>query len=95
MIRKVLIATATAALIATGAALGSPTSASAAVYIGGPQFGIHIGPTHRHWQHRDRVCRPVFKTQRWRDRWGRLHYSRVIVGHRCYWTYRRGWDGRY
>lgn len=95
MFKQTLIGTIAAGFIATGTMVGAPATASAAVYFGGPHWGVRIGPDHRHWRHRHRVCRPVFRWHHWRDRWGRWHNRRVIVGHRCHWTYGRPWHGDY
>ena len=76
MMKKTLIATATAGLIAAGAMVGTTSTASAAgVYFGGPGWSVGIGdgPGWRGPQRPHRVCEPVFRTVRWWDRWGRPH----------------------
>jgi len=94
MMKKTLIATATAGLIATGAMIGTTSTASAAVYFGGPGWSIGIGAPNWQRERPHRVCTPVFRTERWRDYWGRMHQRRVVVRQECHWTYGRrdGWQ---
>jgi hypothetical protein len=81
MMKKTLIATATAGLIAVGAMVGTTSTASAAgVYFGGPGWSVGIGGPG--WGPQ-RECRPIFKTVRWWDRWGRPHFKQVVVGRDC------------
>ena len=79
MLKKTLIATATAGLIAAGAPpVGTATTASAA--------GVYFGPARAGaWRHRRPrpgssaaapVCQPVFKTVKWCDRWGKPHFKK-------------------
>ena len=102
MMKKTLIATATAGLIAAGTMIATTSAASAdGIRFGGPgwSIGINDGPSWR-GDRPHRVCRPVFETRHWRDRWGRMHFKRVVVGRDCRWGHdwrrwghdRRGWD---
>ncbi len=96
MLKKTLIATATAGLISAGALVGTATTAAAhgpggpggGVQFGGPGWSVQFGFGN---QHRPRqVCRPVFQTVKWWDRWGRPHFKRVVVRQECNWVYRPG-----
>jgi hypothetical protein len=87
--KKTLIATATAGLIAAGAMVGITSTASAASFqFGGPgwSFGMSDG---YHSRHHMRECRPIIKTVSWRDYRGYPHYKKVVVGQNC------GWGGGY
>jgi hypothetical protein len=92
MLKKTLLATATAGMIAAGA-LATAGSAAAAPHgpYGGPnggfQFGgpnwtfqFNAGPRH----HPKRICKPVFRQVKWWDRYGRPHWKRVAVGRKCF-----------
>ena len=93
MLKKTLIATAAAGMIAAGAMVGTASTASAAsFYFGAPGFGFRIGHPYRYGH---RVCHPVFRIRRWFDRYGRPHHRRVIVGRRCHWTYGRDYYGHH
>ena len=98
MLKKTLIAAGTAGLIATGAMVGTTGTASAAgIAFGGPgwQVGIGTGPGPGWgWNARrpHQVCRPVFKTVRWWDRWHQPHFKRVVVRQTCTWTYGPGYN---
>lgn len=97
MIKQTLIATATAGLIAVGAMVGTTGTASAAtVHFGGPGWSVGIGGPAFGPQRPHRVCKPVFKTVRWWDNWGRPHFKRVVVRQECRWAYgpQGGWGGR-
>ena len=98
MMKKTLIATATAGLIAAGAMVATTGTASAAgVYFGGPGWSVGSNDGHS-WRgdrpHRE--CRPVLKTVRWWDNWGHPHFKQVVVGQDCRWDHgpRDGWDHR-
>ena len=96
MLKKTLIATATAGMIATGA-LATTTSASAAppgpayggIQFGGPGWSVGIGfPGYpappRFRPHR--VCEPVFKRViQWQH--GHRQWRVIKVGERCRWVY--------
>ena len=72
--KKTLIATATAGLIAAGAMVGTTSTASAAgMYFSGPGWGVGIGGPGWGMQRPHPDCRPVFQTVRWWDDWGRPH----------------------
>ncbi len=73
--KKTLIATATAGLIAVGALVGTTSTASTA---GGPSGGPGYS-THSPQQQ----CRPVFKTVRWLDKQGHRHFKKVVVRQKC------------
>ncbi len=89
MMKKTLIATATAGLIAAGAMVGTTSTASAAsIYFGGPGWSVGVGGPGWGPQRLHKVCKPVFKTVRWHDRWGRLHINKVVVRQTCHWTHR-------
>lgn len=84
MFKRTLLATATAGMIAAGAMIGTTGTASAdGVYFGGPGWSVGINDGH-HWRP-GRECHPVFRTERWWDRWGRPHFRRVYAGERCRW----------
>jgi hypothetical protein len=88
MLKKTLIATATAGLISVGALVGTAGTASAAsITFGGPGWHVGIGNGPNWGGPRPRqVCQPVFKTVRWWDRWGRPHFKRVVVRQECHWV---------
>ena len=88
MLKKTFIATATAGLIAAGALVGTATSASAAgVYFGGPGWSVGIGGPGWGPQRPHQVCKPVFKTVKWWDHWGKPHFKKIVVSQRCWWSY--------
>ncbi len=95
MMKKTLIATATAGLIAAGTMVATTGTASAAgMYFGGPGWSVGIGDGEGHgWRrhHARQVCEPVYRTVRWWDHWGRPHVRQVVVDQECHWT--RGWGG--
>lgn len=77
MLKKTLLATATAGLIAAG----TMTTASAAPYHpshGSPSiyFGFNFGPS---MSPPPPVCRPVYKKVKWWDRYGHAHWRTVKV----------------
>ena len=95
MMKKTLIATATAGLIAAGAMVGTTSTASAAgVYFGGPGWSVGIGGPGFGPQRPHQVCQPVFKSVRWWDRYGRPHIRQVVVRQECHWAFGPGggWD---
>ena len=95
MMKKTLIATATAGLIAAGAMVATTGTASAAsITFGGPGWSVGIGdgPGWR-GERPHRVCKPIFKTVRWWDHWGRPHLKRVVVGRDCRWGGPGPWYG--
>ncbi len=77
MLKKTLLATATAAVIAGGALAATATGASASPYGGGYGGGYGGSPQ----QHQ--VCTPITKTVHWTDRWGRPHAYTKVVGQKC------------
>jgi hypothetical protein len=83
MLKKTLIATATAGLIAAGG-LATATGASAAPVTGAIHVGIATAGYHAPWFRPHRVCQPVFKRVSY---WYHGHrHSRVIkTGVRCRW----------
>ncbi len=88
MLKKTLIATATAGLIAAGAMVGTASTASAAsIHFNGPGWSFGLGDGHR-WHPDMRQCRPIVRTVRWWDRWGNPHYRQVVVGRDCGWDHR-------
>ncbi len=96
MMKKTLIATATAGLIAAGTMVATTSTASAAsVHFGGPGWSVGISDGYG-WRgdRPQRACRPVFETRRWWDRWGQPHFKRIVVGQDCRWGHGRrgGWD---
>ena len=88
MLKKTLIATAAAGLLSVGALTATTSAASAAgIYFGGPGWSVGIGgPTFGPYRPH-RVCKPVYKTVKWWDRWHRPHFRKVVVRQTCYWTY--------
>ncbi len=84
MLKKTLIATATAGLIAAGAMAATTTTAAAdGFYFGGPGWSFGIGnPGWRGYQPHP-VCKPIIKTVRAWDRWGRPYVQQVVVGRDC------------
>ena len=85
MMKKTLIAAATAGLIAVGALVGTTSTASAAgVPLGGPGYST---------QKPHQECRPVYKTVRWWDKQGHRHFKKVVIRQKCYQTYGPGGDG--
>ncbi len=91
MFKKALLATATAGLIAAGATVATTGTASAeGIYMGGPGWSVGIG-NGPYW-HPGRECRPIFRTVRWWDQWGGIHFRRVYAGQDCRWYGpRRDW----
>lgn len=85
MLKKTLIATATAGLIAAGSLAASTGAASASgFYVGGPNFSFGFNsPSFVPRPHK--VCQPVFRTVQW-WKFGRMHTSVVKVGEKCFWT---------
>lgn len=95
MLKKTLLATATAGLIAAG----TMTTASAAPYhsgpgffFGGPGWGVQVGPV----MPPPPMCRPVTKQVKWWDRFGRPHWRTVTVRecpppHHHHYNYGPGW----
>ena len=95
MMKKTLIATATAGLIAAGTMVATTGTASAAtVRFGGPGWSVGISDGYGWRNDRPRrVCTPVFETRRWRDNWGRVHFKRIVVGRDCRWGHdQRRWN---
>jgi hypothetical protein len=95
MLKKTLIATATAGLIAAGSLVGTAGSASAAgIQFGGPGWhvGIGGGPGWG-WNKPRYVCQPVFKKVKFWDRWGRPYFKTVAVSQHCFWTFGGPWGG--
>lgn len=88
MLKKTLIAAATAGLIGLGM-VGTTTSASAAgtsAQFGGPGWSVTIGSGNYNpgYQfHPQKFCQPVLKNVKWWDRFGRPHWSQVVVGQKC------------
>ena len=83
MMKKTLIATATAGLIAAGAMVATTGTASAAASISAAPAGASASATRLRPQRPQRECRPVLKTVRWWDNWGRPHFKQVVVGQDC------------
>lgn len=94
MLKKTLIAAATAGLIAAGS-LATATAASAAgpspafgggITFGGPGWSVGFGAPGFHGPRPHRVCQPVFKRVSWS--WYGHRYWRVIkVGETCHWVF--------
>jgi len=76
MLKKTLIATTTAGLIAAGS-LATATGASATV-VGPGHYRPHVQPV--------RICQPVFKNVTW---WwfGQPHWRVIKVGEKCHWVF--------
>ncbi len=89
MLKKTLIATAAAGMIAAGSLVATTVGASAgaAVQFGGPGWNVQIG-NFGHGKH-NRHCRPIVKTVKY-WKWGRPHWRQVVVGYDCH---RRGPPG--
>jgi hypothetical protein len=101
VMKKTLIAAATAGLIAAGTMVATTGTASAAgVYFGGPGWSVGVGGPNFGPDRPHQACRPVFKTVRWWDNWGRPHFRNVFVRQECSWNFGPGrgpgrhWDDR-
>ena len=88
MLRKTLIATATASMLAAGSlvattptAFAHGTGVSGSIQFGGPGWNVQIG-TPGFYGHQNRHCRPIVKTVKY-WKWGRPHWRQVVVGHDC------------
>ncbi len=96
MFRKTLLATAAAGMLATGSLVAATSTASAhgpgapnaAIQFGGPGWNVQIG----NWgpgfapqfpQKPPKFCTPVVKNVKWWDKWGRPHWSAVVVSYTC------------
>ena len=89
MLRKTIIATAAAGMLAAGSLVASSATASASgpgIQFGGPGWNVQIGTPGFHGQP-NRYCRPIVKTVKY-WKWGRPHWRQVVVGHDC--GHRRG-----
>ena len=87
MLKKTLIATAAAGMIAAGSLVATTVGASASgpsIQFGGPGWNVQIG--NFGGRHHNRNCRPVVKTVKY-WKWGRPHWRQVVVGYDCH---RRG-----
>jgi hypothetical protein len=89
MIRKALIATATAGMLAAGSLAASTLPASASsvgvsgsIQFGGPGWSVQIGNPGFYGHHHNRHCRPIVKTVKY-WKWGRPHWKQVVVGFDC------------
>jgi hypothetical protein len=95
MLKKKLIATAAAGMIAVGSLVATTVGASASsgfsgsFSFGGPGWSLQFGNP-GYGRHHNRHCRPIVKTVKfWK--WGRPHWRQVVVGYDCH---RRGGHGR-
>ena len=78
MIKKILLASATAGLIATGTLAASTVGASA----GSSGYGVQIGSgtfSIGYRGHQQRGCRATYRRVQWWDYYGRPHWKRVRV----------------
>jgi len=94
MLKKTLLATATAVVIAGSALAATATGASAAPY-GGYGGGGYSGGGYGGggyggggyggggYSQPPQVCRPITKTVHWIDRWGHPHAYTQVVGQKC------------
>ena len=85
MFKKMLIASATAGLIAAGGLAATTETASAGQRGYSFQFGnsgIYFNYGYRANPRRN--CKPIFKRVRWRDHYGRPHWKRIKVGVQCF-----------
>jgi hypothetical protein len=88
MLKKTLIAAATAGLIGLGM-VGTTTSASAAgaqAQFGGPGWSVTIGSGNYNPYNQykpGKFCTPIVKKVKWWDRFGYPHWSQVVVGQKC------------
>ena len=98
MLKKTLLATATAAVIAGSALAATATGASAAPYggyggggyggggYGGGGYGgggYGGGGYGGGYSQPPQVCHPITKTVHWIDHWGRPHAYTQVVGQKC------------
>lgn len=86
MLRKTLIATAAAGMLAAGSLVASPASAhgtnvSGSIQFGGPGWNVQIG-TPGVYRHANPYCKPIVKTVKYWQ-WGRPHWRQVVVGYNC------------
>lgn len=91
MLKRTLIATAAAGMIAagslvagTGSAAASNPYVSGSIQFGGPGWSVQIGNFGHSRHHRS--CRPIVKTVKY-WKWGKPHWQQVVVGYDCH---RRG-----
>src|SRR5688500_6775475 len=88
MFTKTILCATAAAFIAAGALGASTTTASAtSFYLGGPGFHFGYGDYPHHGK---KVCKPIVKKIKWRDRWGYWHVKVKVVDYKCWWKKRRG-----
>jgi hypothetical protein len=83
MLRKTLLATATAGMLAAGSLVATPASAhgtgvSASIQFGGPGWNVQIGTPTYH----NPYCKPIVKTVKYWQ-WGRPYWRQVVVGYNC------------
>jgi hypothetical protein len=86
MLRKTLIATAAAGMLAAGSLVASPasahgTGASGSIQFGGPGWNVQIG-TPGIYGHQNPYCKPIVKTVKYWQ-WGRPYWRQVVVGYNC------------
>jgi hypothetical protein len=93
MFTKTVLGVTAAAFIAAGSLGASTTTASATgIYIGGNGFHFGFGDYPHYGK---KVCKPIFKKIKWRDRYGYWHYKVKIVDYKCWFKKKRHWDDDY
>ena len=99
MLKKTILSSVTAGLIAAGALTATTGTASAH----NPTYQSQTnGHQHGYNVRQRRACKPIFRQVHWRDRWGRTHWKRVQVGQNCHrvqkrrpFRQQRGWYGNH
>ncbi len=87
MLKKTLIATATAGLIAAGALTSATVASAAPMYGGDPGRSIgHPGYPPPPYFRPHRICEPEFKRVSYWS-YGHRHWRLIKVGERCHWVY--------
>jgi hypothetical protein len=85
MLTKTFIGAATAITIAVGSLAATTSTASASGYgygyVSGPNWQFQYQPRPK------KICKPVFRTVKWRDYYGHPHWKKIQVGYKCEWVY--------
>jgi len=95
MFTKTILGVAAAAFIAAGS-LGASTSTASAtgIYVGGNGFYFGYGDGYPNYG--KKVCKPILKKIKWRDRWGYWHSVVKVVDYKCWFKHKKHhWDDDY